>query len=540
MRFRGLAQWRLLAILVASVACHSSDSEQPDSDGINGSGDTALDLDSDVTSDSGRLGDSGWNQDSGLNDTGSPLEPALLQVEVLIVGAGPAGLAAAATLETAGIDYWMVELDEQIGGSARYAGSLMTFSGSSTQVDAGIEDSPETLLSEWEQMTGGNVEEPWVQTYAQRNVAVHDWLRDRGVLFTLGSLAMDGAETRRVHLVNGEGATLINTLATGVDQSRIWTQTRATELVTDSNGEVRGVWVEQTAATGWIQAEATLVATGGFLRNLDLVKWARPELNTEALWFSTGVHAKGSGHQMIENVGGAWANPSAVGLYAHGIADTRKPGEELILQSDLALVMVNSQGERFTSEAPTASFEQGSSLVAQDGQAGWYIFDSSARSQLRLHDPLDFGTEEEMPTLDDLESTGQMVRADTLEDLAGELGIDAEGLLLTIDQLNQIMDKGAVDPWWEMPPQMRRVSSPPFFGIPVVPVLAKSFGGIAVDETGRVLNATGEWIPGLYGAGELTGMAGGSLVGDGFFTGSLSAVILSGWIAAEGMIESKP
>ena len=86
---------------------------------------------------------------------------------------------------------------------------------------------------------------------------------------------------------------------------------------------------------------------------------------------------------------------------------------------------------------------------------------------------------------------------------------------------------------------METIVEPPFYAIPIVPALAKAFGGIEVDSIGRVVDGSGEAIAHLYAAGELTGMAGGSLVDDGFFTGSLSAVILSGWVASVSLIEER-
>ena len=114
--------------------------------------------------------------------------------------------------------------------------------------------------------------------------------------------------------------------------------------------------------------------------------------------------------------------------------------------------------------------------------------------------------------------------------------MDADGLVAAVDSLNQTLEEQSDDSLWGATPEMSRISEPPFYGIRVVPTLAKAFGGIEVDISGQVLDEAGEPISGLYAAGELTGMAGGSLVGDGYFTGSLSAVILSGWVAAESLL----
>ena len=153
------------------------------------------------------------------------------EVEVLIVGAGVAGMAAASVLDAAGVDYLIIDLDTQMGGTALYTGGWMTFSGSSTQSSAEIEDSPELLLSEWEGMTGGSPDDPWVQSYASRNVEVHDWFVEQGIDFALTSLASDGASVRRIHMPDGGGDTIARVLGDDIDESRVWLQTRCTELI---------------------------------------------------------------------------------------------------------------------------------------------------------------------------------------------------------------------------------------------------------------------------------------------------------------------
>ena len=117
-------------------------------------------------------------------------------------------------------------------------------------------------------------------------------------------------------------------------------------------------------------------------------------------------------------------------------------------------------------------------------------------------------------TLDDLLDAGTAHEAESLADLAALAGIDEAGLAETGSRLGE----------------------GPYTAVRVAPALAKNFGGIAVDERGAVV-ANGAAIPGLFAAGELTGMAGGSLVGDGGFTGSMSAVLLSGRIAGRSATE---
>jgi succinate dehydrogenase/fumarate reductase flavoprotein subunit len=477
--------------------------------------------------------------DTEGTETGEPEAAPSREVEVLIVGAGVAGMAAASVLDAAGVDYLIIDLDTQMGGTALYTGGWMTFSGSSTQSSAEIEDSPELLLSEWEGMTGGSPDDPWVQSYASRNVEVHDWFVEQGIDFALTSLASDGASVRRIHMPDGGGDTIARVLRDDIDESRVWLQTRCTELILGSDGGIVGARVQQESGESWIQAEATVVATGGFLRDLERVAWARPDLDVEALWFASGPQALGTGHQMLDDVGAAWDNASAISIYAHGVADPRTDGEELVLLASQSLVMVNAQGERFTREAPDNSYGQGRDLVSQSEQLGFYVFDAGTRGQLMIHDPMVLEAEGELPLLDELESSGQLVKAESLEELAAGMGIDTDGLVATVAAVNRSLDEGSDDVLWGEPLQVARIEAPPFFGIRVVPTLAKAFGGIEVHTDGRVVDVAGEFIPGLYAAGELTGMAGGSLVEDGGFTGSLSAVMLSGWVVAESLSSAR-
>ena len=112
--------------------------------------------------------------------------------------------------------------------------------------------------------------------------------------------------------------------------------------------------------------------------------------------------------------------------------------------------------------------------------------------------------------LDDLIAAGHAARADTLEEVADALGIDAAGLSQTVADTD--------------------LQAAPYTALRIAPALSKAFGGISVDLDGAVM-ADGVPLPGVYAAGELTGMAGGSLVGNLGFTGSLSAVLLSGRVA---------
>jgi len=137
----------------------------------------------------------------------------------------------------------------------------------------------------------------------------------------------------------------------------------------------------------------------------------------------------------------------------------------------------------------------------------------------------------------ELEKAGVVQAADTLEALAALIGVDANNLVAEVDDFNTAQLNGEVDPWRGEIVTNGFIDRSPYNAARIVPVVAKNFGGIDVDIDGRVLTDKGTVIPGLFAAGELTGMAGGTMVGDRGFTGSLSAVLLSGRIAGQEAVQ---
>jgi succinate dehydrogenase/fumarate reductase flavoprotein subunit len=181
-------------------------------------------------------------------------------------------------------------------------------------------------------------------------------------------------------------------------------------------------------------------------------------------------------------------------------------------------------------ERGTNSFIAGRTRAFQPGGFAWLVADANlADVTFTDLDGLDGRY-----VVTDLEAAGIASSGDSIEELAGELGIDVATLGGTIDVWNSVAEGTAVDPWrtgdtTDLPV----LSEPPFYAVPVSVSLAKNFGGVSVDLSGRVLDTAGQPIPGVYAAGELAGMCGGSIVGDYGFTGSLSCVVLGGRVAGE-------
>jgi len=449
-------------------------------------------------------------------------------VDVVIVGAGPAGLAAAIEATEAGAEVAVLEREPAAGGALRYAGSLMLMAGTPEQAEAGIEDSPETLLAEWEAMTGGDPEDPWVRALAERAVPdVHDWLIARGLPVKLGPYddASSGA-VPRLH-TSYDGADVVDTLAATLPEGVLRLE-RTVDGLIERGGRIVGVRWHGERREGRIHATAVVMATGGFLRDLDRVRAARPELADVALLHASGPGADGQGLGLLEPLGAASRNQAAIALYLHGSEDPARPGEEVCPTCVTEGIWVDAEGRRFTDDGAINSLTSAEDALEASGMA-WLVLDGPivARCRFRVAHQAD-----EERTVQELVEGGAAFQADDLASLADTIGADALVLTDTVAAFNAYTHGEAQDPWRQRdrePPSP--IDEPPYTAVRLQPAVAKQFGGVAVDLSGRVLDPAGAPFPGLFASGELTGMAGGSLVGHTGFTGSLTAVLLSGRVA---------
>lgn len=452
------------------------------------------------------------------------------QVDVVVVGAGPAGMAAVIEAAAAGATVVLLEREATAGNAGTDEHTLMFFAGSEEQAAIGVEDSPERLAAEWSAFTGGDPADPWFQRFADEHVErVHDWLAGFGMRWDAPGADEGTGGVERAHGTASGSVGLRATLEQELPANVLRVSTEATELVVE-DGRVTGVRWAATDGTdeGSIGADATIVATGGFLWDVERVKAALPEVADVDIRSGSWPGADGNGLDKLVALGAATQNLGGVGFYAHGVPRPEDPVGEVPTGLLVFYPCIGGDGRRFYDESQMNSFVFGRERARVIGGEAWLIANRQAeKEQFRLPDG-----DDTVYTLDDLLAAGIAIQADSAEALADAVGVDRATLQGELAAWNAGVRGEAPDPWRETP-SGRLLDQGPFFAIQIAAAAAKAFGGVDVDIQGRVLHTDGSVIPGVYAAGELTGMLGGSLVGIYGFTGSLTAVVLGGRVAGE-------
>ncbi len=473
-------------------------------------------------------GDSSAELDTAFDGGDSGMPPTFDEtVDVLVIGAGPAGLAAAAEVVAAGATVLVLERETWAGGACNDA-AVMFFAGTPEQAALGIEDSPERLAADWNAFTGGDADDPWFAYFAENHVAmVKDWLAERGLQWGTPTADSGSGDVERIFEIDGWGPELVAVLLDQIPNDAVRYEASASTLLVDGGHVVGASWTDLASGSSHsIGADAVIVATGGFQYDLERVKALIPDVATSALRRGSFINADGNGHDMLSSVGAVTQNLDALGFYAHATFHPDSDTGELTSQVFGEYPLVAGDGLRFADDSDAQSFVLGRTRALLPGESAWLVSSGQIRG-MPFANPDDVS---EVWSVDQLVEAGVIIEANDVTELASTMGIDGAALSSEVDAWNAAV-RGEVDDPWRDEAGMAEVGPPPFYAMPVAATAAKAFGGIDVDLSGRVIDDDGVPIPGAYAAGELTGMLGGSIVGEHGFTGSLTAVVLGGRVA---------
>ena len=507
--------------------------------------------------------------ETAVEKTGSA-EDSTVEADVVVVGAGGAGMTAAITAAGEGKSVVILESQSMVGGnSVRATGGMNA--GKTVYQDenefgesAGVEKTLKTAaekyadnetitalaktvseqwaayqanptgyfdsveLMELDTMIGGKgINDPeLVETLCANSADAIDWLDEHGI--TLHNVSsFGGASVKRIHRpVNAEGKTvsvgsyMIPLLQENCEKAgvKMMLDTTATEILTDANGAAVGV--KATGASGetvTVNAKAVVLASGGFGANLDMVVKYKPELKGFMTTNAPGI--QGQGIEMAQAIGAATVDMDQIQIHPTVEANTAALITEG-LRGDGA-ILINEEGQRFIDEVGTRDVVSAAE-IAQTGSYSWLVVDQAMVDASSV--------------IQGYIKKGYTVTGATYEELGKAMGVDAAAFAETMEKWNGYVE-AKNDPDFGRTSFANPLNTAPYYAVKVTAGVHHTMGGLKINANTEVLNEKGEVIPGLFAAGEVTGgvhganRLGGNAVADFTVFGRIAGAAASDYAA---------
>ncbi|WP_297281556.1 flavocytochrome c [uncultured Anaerococcus sp.] len=420
--------------------------------------------------------------------------------DVVVVGGGGAGFAAAVTAKENGANVVLLEKMPQTGGNTLISGGEMAAPENELQEKEGIEDSKELFADDVKE-AGGDPE--LIDTLADKATDGAYWLRDEiGVKWLDNLMFFGGHSVKRSLIPEGHsGNELIKNYLNKCEELGIDVITDAdVKEILSENNKVTGIKAETPDGELTINAKSVVLATGGFGANEDMTYEYDHEID-EHVKSTNAPGATGDGILMAEKLGADTVDMDQIQLYPICDVDTGR----ILYTGDTRLVggalLVNKEGDRFVEELGTRR-EISLAIKAQTDHVGYLLWDEKSNEETGTMESNPDEAEEEF-------EKGNLYKADTIEELAEHFDIDKDELLKTVETFNE-NSKKEEDPDFNLRMLGWTVEEGPFYMLKAAPAVHHTMGGLKINKEAEVLNKDGEWIEGLYAAGEVTGGIHGS------------------------------
>ena len=492
--------------------------------------------------------------------------------DVVVIGAGGAGMTAAMTAADAGQKVVILESQAMVGGnSARATGGMnaaKTVYQDENEFDqaAGVEKTlataaekyadnetitalAKTVSEQWaayqanpagyfdsvelmelDTMVGGKgINNPeLVKTLCEGTADAIDWLDENGI--TLHNVSsFGGASVKRIHRpVNEEGKVVSvgaymipllqeNCEKRGID---IVLNTTVDTILTDANGAAVGVsGTDKDGNTVVVNAKSVILATGGFGANLDMVTKYKPEL--AGFMTTNAAGAQGQGIEMATAIGAGTVDMDQIQIHPTVEANTAALITEG-LRGDGA-ILVNANGERFIDEVGTRDVVSAAE-IAQPGSYSWLIVDQAMADASSV--------------IQGYIKKGYTKTGATYEELAKELDVDPATFANTMETWNSYVE-AKNDPDFGRTSFANPLNNGPYYAIKVTAGVHHTMGGVTINSATEVLKEDGTVIPGLFAAGEVTGgvhganRLGGTAVADFVVFGRIAGESAANYASAQ-------
>ncbi len=447
------------------------------------------------------------------------------QTDVVIVGSGAAGLAAAVTLAESGAKVVVFEKQRSIGGTSNFFHGTFAVESAMQRADY-IDYTRDECFKNTMDYSHWVANPRVVRAVINESGATIAWLQKQGVVFTVVGINMPESP-RTYHMVKGKGEAVIKALAVQLKDlgGDILPGIAVTALLKEG-GRISGVIVDDDGEEVEVAAKAVVIASGGFANNKEWIKkYTGYDLGVNLL--AVGNTGKmGDGIRMAWEAGAAEEGISTIEMFRQAPCS---PEFAMMCHIEMAShqpdLWVTSRGERFCDETiafwDTPVGNASAKFAKRDGYT-WSLFDDSMVERM-----MERGIEKGMGA-DFLPGTNlvelrkelqvalengstEVLAAGSIEELAGKIGIDPVVLRATVDEYNDHCAKGYDATFAKYAKYLHPFVGPTYYAVRARTVFLGTMGGIRVNGSFEVLDKKDMVIPGLYAGGfDAGGMYGDS------------------------------
>ena len=432
--------------------------------------------------------------------------PKTSNYDVVVIGAGGAGFSAAITAKNAGANVVLLEKMPAVGGNSLISGAEMNVAKNWVQPKLGInDDSPELHAQDTFKGGDGKGDMKVINVMTHEALDAAKWCRDYlGVRFEDDNLFFFGGHSRKRALipVGHTGTEFIAKFQAKADELGIpvITNMKAEELIKNKDGRVVGVKATMDGSEYTFNAKGGVVlATGGFGANPEMVKKYNPKID-ERFKTTDAPGTTGEALYMAERAGAQLVNMGYIQTYP--ICDPISGAIELIADARFdGAIMLNQEGKRFVEELQRRDVLS-EAILNQTGRYCWVLWNDkigSISNTVKAH-----ANEYEAFT-----KQGVMTTCDDLKCIADFTKIPFDQLQKTVKRVSDMAGKGN-DKDFNHRSGLVDMQQGKYYVIKAVPSTHHTMGGVRINEKAEALTAEGKVIPGLWAAGEVTGVTHGT------------------------------
>jgi fumarate reductase flavoprotein subunit len=437
-----------------------------------------------------------------------------VDVDVVVVGAGGCGLTAALAAAETGASVAVLEkMDRAVGNTFVSTGSIPA-AGTRYQRQAGIDDSPDRMVTDLLRQSGHHDAEHTVRLLAAESASLVEWLVEQHQvdLRLITDYKHVGHSVERLHAPRDRrGSSLMRDLLAAVERLDVDIAygNPVTGLLVE-DGQVVGVRVDGPRSGSYtLRSKAVVLAANGFGNNKQMLQKWIPEIVSAQYFGAEG--STGEAITWCETHGSQLGN---MGAY-QGYAAVAYPHGSIVSWTTVEKggILLSPEGQRMGDESIGYSGFAG--VVAAHAQESYVVFDTRIRDYVTANEP-EFA---------ELVSTGGVVEAATTEDVAGRIGAPVEAVVEALADYYRASSGAEADRFGRTGFGMAPLQ-PPYCVVRSVPALFHTQGGAQVNDRAEVVTKTGEVVPGLFAGGGVTAGLSGATGARGYSSGNglLSAV----------------